>query len=224
MSNLDWLRELAETNDLNLLQTSPYVVVAPRDAQTVACVVAACAENGWRVMPLGSGGSFPGNFAIRHPNTVAIMLRQMRDVNVDETGHVVLQCGADTKTVFGADVPCERKTVGGLICGHGNRDTLNLAQELRERVVGFEVVDAMGNVRIMPGPASPAFALASGSSAIGHSRGRLGVLLSVTMDAPALPIPLPARTLSSTDELMATPVISRSIAERAADARAVFDW
>ncbi|MCC6476006.1 hypothetical protein IT157_03040, partial [bacterium] len=164
------------------------------------------------------------NFAIRHHNTVAVMLRQLREAKLNESGRVVLQCGVETKAVYGADVPCERKTVGGLICGHGNRDTLHLANDLRERVVSFETVDAMGIQRMTPGPASPAFALASGNSVISHSRGRLGILLSITLDSASLPLPLPARTLTSFDEQMGAPVVSRSVAERAADARAVFDW
>jgi FAD/FMN-containing dehydrogenase len=224
VSELDWLSELAGRIDLNILQTTPYVVVAPREASGVASLVSACAENGWRVMPLGSGGSFPGNFAIRHQHTVAMMLRQLREAGLNDSGRLVLQCGVDSKALYGADVPCERRTVGGLLCGHGSRDTLHLAQDLRERVISFETVDAMGNVRIIPGPASPAFALASGSAAISHSRGRLGILLSITIDAATLPLPLPVRTLISMDELMAAPVISRTFAERAADARAVFDW
>ncbi|MCC6476749.1 FAD-binding protein, partial [bacterium] len=102
MSDLDWLSELAETNELNLLQTNPYVVVAPRDAHAVSNLVAACSDNGWRLMPLGSGSSFPGNFAIRHHNTVAVMLRQLREAKLNESGRVVLQCGVETKAVYGA--------------------------------------------------------------------------------------------------------------------------
>lgn len=207
-----------------MLQERPYPVAAPQSLEAVQYILQTCAENNWRVLPLGQGSSFPPNFALRSERVFAVMLNRLKSVERMSSGRILCGPGTPVAKVLLTEQPLERKTIGGLICGMGDAATRGAARLFWQLVYSVEMLDSRGQVVVMSGPASPQFLLSASSSLVLESRGKAGVLTAVEFCTDQLPFELKAKSLMSGQTEQLTPVISRQVGYRQVDALSLFDW
>lgn len=224
MSSMANWQELFGDGIYGLMQEKPYPVAAPATVEAAAEILQECARAGWRVLPLGSGSSFPANFSLRSDRTFAITTSRLRDVSRTEFGRVFCQAGAPVNKVLLPESDVERKTIGGLLCGTGDGATRNAARELWQRTVRLVVADARGRCNSLAGPASSNYALSHGSSLFVESRGKAGLVLGIELDAADLPVELEQRQLCTASEEQLPVAVSRQMSFRTCDTTSLFDW
>ncbi|MBK6766855.1 MAG: FAD-binding oxidoreductase [bacterium] len=222
-SAVDW-REQLQDDAYGLMQEKPYPVAAPLSLAALAEILQECVRVGWRVLPLGSGSSFPANFALRNDRTFAISMSRLRDVIRLESGRVYCQAGAPLRKVLLLENPVERKTIGGLLCGTGDMVTRNAARELWQRTRNVVVTDAKGRINTLSGPAAANYSLSHGSSLLVESRGKAGIVVGLELDATELPVELGKRSLCAASDEQLPFAVSRQVSLRTIDATSLFDW
>jgi FAD/FMN-containing dehydrogenase len=222
---VDWAEKLSET-DYGLMQTNPYPVASPSTVDALSDIVRLCVESNWRVLPLGSGSSFPENFALKSDRTFAIATTKLREVSRLSNGRVYCQPGVLANKIILSDDMLQRKTLGGLICGSGDLKTRNAAKSFWQAVQCVELIDAKGRTVVVAGPASAQYPLSARAAMLLESRGKAGFVVGIEFCADELPVDLDSKQLSATvvgTENVSSPV-SRQLSYRGADALSLFDW
>jgi FAD/FMN-containing dehydrogenase len=220
---IDWAEKLDDPV-YGLMQLTPYPVASPSTVDALAQIVVLCAEANWRVLPLGTGSSFPENFALKSERTFAIATSKLRDVARLTNGRIYCQPGVPANKVVLGDDALQRRTIGGLICGAGDMSTRNAARSFWQTVHCVELIDAKGRTVVVHGPASAQFSLSARSSMLPESRGKAGFIVGIEFCADELPLELGTKTLGGTPaENLGSPV-SRQLSYRGADALSLFDW
>ncbi|MCB9357112.1 MAG: FAD-binding oxidoreductase [Calditrichaeota bacterium] len=220
---IEWQETLGEKR-FGLRQTTPFPVAVPDDPNAMAEIVRLCAETGYRVLPMGSGSSFPDNFSLKSDRTFAIAASRLRGTGRTESGYAYCGAGAPIDVILGDAAETERKTAGGLLCGKSNAHSRRAALELWQRIRRIDVISSRGELMSFSGPASPAFHLNLSGSILIESRGKLGIVIGVEFDAARFPLVLDTRTLCSSAGSRIEPVISRGPAVRTLDSVSLFDW
>jgi len=222
-SVINWQEQFGD-EPFGLMQEKPYPVAAPATVEAVALILAECARIGWRVLPLGSGSSFPANFSLRSDRTFAITTSRLREISREESGCVYCQPGAPVSKVLLLANKVERKTMGGLLCGTGDTATRNAARELWQRTHSVIVGDGRGRFNKLAGPAAANYALSHGSSLLLESRGKAGIVVGIELDATDLPVELGNRSLCAMSDEQIPVAVSKQMSYRTVDATSLFDW
>ena len=160
---IDWETELSDAS-FGLMQIKPYPVSSPTTIDALAAIIRMCSEANWRILPLGTGSSFPENFALKSDRTFAVASSRLREMSRLSNGRVYCQPGVSVNKVLLGDSSVQRKTIGGLICGSGDLATRNAAKSFWQTVQCVELIDAKGHTVSLTGPASaqqPAFSYSS---------------------------------------------------------------
>jgi len=210
--------------EFGFMQERPYPVASPAHVEALAEIVQECAEQNWRVLPLGQGSSFPPNFSLRTERTFAITTTRLRDVSRLSNGRMYCQPGLAIQKVLLSDHPLQRKTIGGLICGTGDVATRDAARVFWQTVQCIELIDAKGRTAVLPGPASAQFSLGASSSVLLESRGKAGIIVGIEFCADELPLQMGPKKLGTTSTENLSSPISRQVSVRSADALSLFDW
>ncbi len=134
------------------MQEKPYPVAAPNSMEALVEIIQTCASLGWRMLPLGSGSSFPPNFALKTERTFAVTTTRLKEVSRLENGRVFCQAGALVSKVLLIETPVERKTIGGLLCGTGDSATRNSGRELWQKTYGIVLSDSKGRLEYVARP------------------------------------------------------------------------
>lgn len=220
---INWAERFQDA-EFGFMQERPYPVASPVTVEAMSAIVHECAEENWRVLPLGSGSSFSPNFSLKTDRTFAITTSRMREVSRLSNGRMYCQPGTLVQKLLLSDQPIQRKTIGGLICGMGDHATRNSARSFWQTVHCLELIDSKGRTVVMQGPASAQYALGASSALLLESRGKAGIIVGIEFCADVLPIDLGRKTLcSSAVENIASP-IGRQVSFRSADSLSLFDW
>lgn len=223
MNSVNWTEQFQDAA-FGLMQEKPYPVAGPNSIEALVEIIQTCASIGWRILPLGSGSSFPPNFALKTERTFAVTTSRLKEVSRLENGRVFCQAGAPVSKVLLIETPIERKTIGGLLCGTGNSSTRNSSRELWQKTQSIVLADSKGRLSTLPGPTAASYALGHASSVIVESRGKAGILVGIELDATELPVEIGRRMLcSSSDENHGTGV-GKQVSYRTLDATSLFDW
>lgn len=223
MNSINWSEQFQDAA-FGLMQEKPYPVAAPNSIEALVEIIQTCASVGWRMLPLGSGSSFPPNFALKTERTFALTTSKLKEVSRLENGRVFCQAGALVNKVLLTETPVERKTLGGLLCGTGTSATRSAGRELWQKVQSVVLADSKGRLNTLPGPAAANYGLGHASSVIVESRGKAGILVGLELGATELPVELGKRVLCSvSDENLGT-AVSKQVSYRTLDATSLFDW
>ncbi len=221
--SISWTDEFGGA-EFGLVQEKPYPVASPSTVDALAAIVQYCAEQGWRVLPMGLGSSFPSNFSLRTERTFAITTSRLREVSRLTNGRIYCQPGVAVQKVLLCEQTLQRSTIGGLICGSGDAATRNAGRLFWQLIHCVEMIDSKGRTVVLPGPSSPQSLLGASSTRLLESRGRAGILVGIEFCADELPLELGGKLLCSTSSDNLSSPIGRHASLRGADAMSLFDW
>jgi FAD/FMN-containing dehydrogenase len=208
-----------------LRQEDPHPVVVPGTvAEAVDCLRVA-RDCGFVVLPLGSGSSFPADFALRRQNVLAVSSARLSGMERLSPFAVRLLSGTPVGAVIRAgDSP--HRTLGGLVCDVHRGNRASTLGALWRRVRRMELINGHGEITELAGPLCiSATDTALASLAVG-SRGRLGFVTALEI-AGTVPIVVENETAPRSDSLLANAAesaVARLDAQRVADEAGLFQW
>jgi FAD/FMN-containing dehydrogenase len=177
------LREIA---DKALLQELPHPVVAPRTVEMARDVVLAAREHHFAVMVLGSGSSFPSDYALLRQRVVALLTVGMAGIERLSAFTVRVLAGTPVAMLVSGTAPV-RRTLGGFLCDGQKNSGDPALRRLWPRVRAIEVVTARGDVQRLEGCSTASGTDPCTASLFLGSRGHLGMLAAVELMTP-LPV------------------------------------
>ena len=183
-----------------LLQEQPRTVIAPASLQAVKDAVEMARHEHLKLLPLGTGSSFPSDFSRLHIRTLTLLLGTLKGECGGDTfsswywaGTRLSQLSADYPGFFNSD--SQRATLGGLIAD-GTVSSLDATRRLVERLMlSMEVFTAAGNIETFAGGGTGTVYQLPASSLFFGSQGRLGIILRVNLRRivpPRFDRPLPS--------------------------------
>ncbi|MBK6910104.1 MAG: FAD-binding protein [bacterium] len=220
---MNWAERFGDAT-FGFLQERPYPVASPASVEAVQQIVQACADENWRVLPLGQGSSFPPNFALRSERVFAVITSRLRDVERLPNGRMLCGPGVPVQKLIVTEQLVERKTIGGLLCGVGDAVTRSAARSFWQLVHSVELLDSKGQVMALAGPASPQYLLGASAAMLLESRGKSGIVIGVEFAADELPFELGRKSLLSGQSEQLPYAVSRQVSNRQADTLSLFDW
>jgi len=222
----DMTTSLRESVGTALIQERPFPVVAPTTMEDAAATVRAASEHGFRVLTLGSGSSFSADFAVRHADTVAVMMAKLVGVSALSPFSMRVLSGTPVRAVLRGAPDNARKTIGGWIAG-GRGGLQDAAFRALWRQVRFaEVLDSRGEMRRFASSTQTGSGDTWPAEVLIGSRGRSGAIIALEL-APPVPVSAP----DTDDEPRAArsdgygeAVILRRELELVMDGDGVFQW
>ncbi len=213
---IETLREVAGPA---LLQEEPYVVVAPKTTEQGTACIQAARDHSCHVMILGSGSSFPPDFALLRDNVIALLTVRLTGIqSVSPFVNRVL-CGTPVEAILNSEESPPRRTLGGLIADarSGLRDPALRA--IWAQTVSLEIFGADHGLQTLPAAASATNRDGASAELLIGSRGRLGWIAALHLKA-TLPIHVESFSQSGS---YSTSFNSTETALRGGDLRALFD-
>jgi len=219
---IEALRDLVGSG---LRQEDPHPVVVPGTLEEAAGCLRVARECGFVVLPLGSGSSFPADFALRRQNVLAVSSARLAGMERLSPFAVRVLAGTPTAAVLRA-VDSPRRTVGGLLCDAHRSNGTSALGALWRRVRRMELINARGEITDLAGPLCISTTDPALAALVVGSRGRLGFVTALEI-AGTVPIVVENETVPRSDSLpagAAESVVSRLDAQRVADEAGLFQW
>jgi len=210
---------------IGLRQEDPHPVVVPANLEEAAGCLRLAREWDFVVLPLGSGSSFPADFALRRQNVLAVSSARLAGMERLSPFAVRVLSGTPTATVLRA-VDSPRRTLGGLLCGVHRDNGTSALGALWRRVRRIELINGRGEVCDLAGPLCASTADPALAALVVGSRGRLGFVTALEIAGTA-PIVVENETVPRSDSLpagVAESAVSRLDAQRVADDAGLFQW
>jgi FAD/FMN-containing dehydrogenase len=208
-----------------LRQEDPYPVAVPASVtEAVGCLCAA-RDYGFVVLPLGSGSSFPPDFALRRKNVLAVCTARLAGMERLSPFAVRLLAGTPVAGVLRA-VDTPRRTLGGLVCDTHRGHQAAVADALWRRVRRVELLDSRGEIVALAGPLCSSTGDSALASLLIGSRGRLGLVTAIEISG-TVPVAVENEMVPRSDSLPAAAaqsVVARPDAQRIADESGLFQW
>lgn len=169
-----------------LLQEQPRTVIAPASLQAVKDAVEMARHEHLKLLPLGTGSSFPSDFSRLHIRTLTLLLGTLKGECGGDTfsswywaGTRLSQLSADYPGFFNGE--SQRTTLGGLIAD-GTLSSLDVTRRLVQRLMlSMEIFTAAGNIETFVGGGTGTVYQLPASSLFFGSQGRLGIILRVNL-------------------------------------------
>jgi len=169
-----------------LLQEHPRIVIAATNAEMVQSAVGMARQEQFRILPLGSGSSFPADYSRLNENTMAILLEGLEG-----------ECGGDAfSSWYWAGTRLSRLAVDfpGFFPEHGARATLGgfiadnpftspdwHLRRLRTLILSIEVLTATGDFELFAGEGTGTVHTLTAGHLFFGSRGHLGIMVRIRL-------------------------------------------
>ena len=208
----------------NLLQETPYPVIAPDREEMLPQILGAARSESFRILLLGTGSSFPGDFSLVRDNVIAITTSKLAGMKAISTGTSRVFAGTSVAQLI-KNANSTRKTVGGLLAWSLNPTSDVALKALWPRLVSLRVLTGKGETKEFFFPS----AVSSDDPGLGTlylgSRGRMGMIVSIDFLSP-LPVDVKdGGQLDKPKEFREVQqVLRRDEAEALFDPEGLFKW
>lgn len=216
-----------------LLQEQPHIVIAPASIHFVQDAANIARREHLKLLPLGTGNSFPTDYSRLSENTIAILMGTLKG-----------ECGGDAfSTWYWAGTRLQqlevdypgfftieggRTTIGGLIADNASSSLGPIQRSIKRLLLSMEVLTAAGDVEIFAGEGTGTVYHLPTSSLFFGSQGRLGILLRMRLRRILPPLADRTEMLDSADRTstasMNKPVLPRTQMKALLDPGGLFDW
>ncbi len=169
-----------------LLQEEPHVVIAPASPETVQGAVEVARREHFRILPLGSGSSFPATYSRLRPDTMGILMGALEGESGGDAfsswfwaGTKLHRLASSYPGIFAGEG--QRATLGGLIATKPEPPLDSARRLLKRLLMSMEVLTAAGNLEMLAGEGTGTINDPAVSHLLFGSQGRLGIILRVRL-------------------------------------------
>lgn len=167
-----------------LLQERPRIVIAPADSDDVKAVLEVARREHLKLLPLGTGSSFPVNYPRLHDNIIAVLMGALEGSCGGDVfsswywaGTKLRRLAAEYPGLF--DGEKQRATLGGFIADQPLSSLTPPLCAFRRLLLSVEAMTASGDIEVFAGESSGTVQNLPTSHLLFGSRGNLGILLKV---------------------------------------------
>jgi FAD/FMN-containing dehydrogenase len=169
-----------------LLQENPRIVIAVTKQEMIQDAIEIARKEHLKVLPLGTGSSFPANYSRLNENTIAVLM-----------GTLDGECGGDAFSSWywagtrirrvAANFPgvfpenAQRVTLGGFVAGQPMASTDPTLHLLQAQVLSVEVLMATGEFELFAGEGTGTVYSLPSCHLLFGSRGNLGVIVRIRL-------------------------------------------
>lgn len=194
------------------------MVIAPASPEVVQDAVEVARREHFRVLPLGTGSSFPATYTPLRADTMAILVGALEGESGGDAFSGWYWAGTKLPrlaAVYPGLLAGERQraTLGGLIAGKPPSASDPTWQRLRRLLISMEVLTATGNLETFAGEGTGTVYNLSSSHLFFGSQGTLGIILRVRL-----------RRIISPDANALQPPENRETTLAASTGQPAFQW
>jgi FAD/FMN-containing dehydrogenase len=169
-----------------LLQENPRVVIAVTEPEMIRDAIEIARKEQFKVLPLGTGSSFPADYSRLNDNTFAILVGTLDGECGGDAfsswywaGTRIRRVAANFPGVFPDDA--QRVTLGGFVAGQPIASTDPTLHLLQAQVLSMEVLTATGEFELFAGEGTGTVYSLPCCHLLFGSRGNLGVIVRVRL-------------------------------------------
>lgn len=167
-----------------LLQERPRIVIAPSNSDDVKAALEIARREHLKILPLGTGSSFPDNYTGLRDNIMAVLMGALEGSCGGDAfsswywaGTKLHRLAAEYPGLFEGEK--QRATLGGFIADQPLFSLALPLRALRRLLLSIEVLTAGGDIEVFAGESTGTVQNLPSSHLLFGSRGNLGILLRV---------------------------------------------